>query len=101
MSEPQVLMPVNCPECGAESLFRLSVSAAADALTSDHPVQLRSDCHARVWIANPAEREQMRGYLGAACIDAIRQYSDALGHGSALGATAPRYSILLHDRPVP
>jgi hypothetical protein len=88
MIEPEVLMPVNCPQCGTESLCRLSVSAAADALIAGNPLPLRSGCHAQVWMASLAEREQLREYLGAACIDSG---TPALEH------LLPRYSVLLHE----
>jgi hypothetical protein len=67
MSEPEVMMPVRCPECGGESLCSLIVAVAADALLAGRPVRLRVDCHGREWEANSSEREQLREYLGATC----------------------------------
>jgi hypothetical protein len=67
MSEPEVMMPVRCPECGGESLCTLIVAAAADALSAGRTVLLRTDCHGREWEADSLEREQMREYLGATC----------------------------------
>lgn len=69
MREPEVLVPVTCPQCGQESLTRLAVSVVADALLAGTRLPLRSKCHARVWDAGDLELEQIREYLVAACID--------------------------------
>lgn len=68
MSEPEVMMPVRCPECGVESLCTLIVAVAADALLAGRPILLHADCHGREWEADLSEREQLREYLGATCI---------------------------------
>jgi hypothetical protein len=68
MIEPEVMMPVICPECRRESLCTLTVGAAADALLSGKPISLHADCHRREWEADLSEREQLREYLGATCI---------------------------------
>jgi hypothetical protein len=64
MREPQMMMPVTCPECGFESLSTLAVAAAAHALLAGEPILLRSGCHHHSWEADPLEREQLREYLG-------------------------------------
>jgi hypothetical protein len=68
MSEPEVMMPVICPECGRESLCSLTVAVAVDALLAGRPISLHADCHPREWEADFSEREQLQEYLGATCI---------------------------------
>ena len=64
MIEPELMMPVTCPQCGRESLFALTVAVAADALLAGRPIVLHVDCHSREWEADLSEREQLREYLG-------------------------------------
>jgi hypothetical protein len=69
MREPEVLVPVTCPECGEESLTRLAVSVVADALIAGTRLHLSTKCHAPGWDATQVEIEQIREYLMASCID--------------------------------
>ncbi|HWJ34663.1 MAG TPA: hypothetical protein VNR70_05330 [Steroidobacteraceae bacterium] len=72
MREPEVLVPVTCPQCGAESVARLDVSVVADALMAGTGLPLTAKCHSMVWQATPLEIEQIREYLVASCIDLHR-----------------------------
>jgi hypothetical protein len=69
MREPEVLVPVTCPQCGAESVTRLGVSWVADALIAGKSLRLTAKCHSADWDATESEIEQIREYLMAACID--------------------------------
>jgi hypothetical protein len=68
MKDAEVLMPINCPECGEEWLEGFSVALVADALISGTRLRMRSRCHANEWDANLVEMEQIREYLRAGCI---------------------------------
>jgi hypothetical protein len=63
MSGRIVKFPVVCPECGTESLQYLPLAEIASDLVSGRQIQLSAGCHARHWIANPVEVEQLREYL--------------------------------------
>jgi hypothetical protein len=63
MREPEVMMPVRCPECGRESLCTLIVAVAADALLAGRQILLHADCHGREWEAGLSDREQLRECL--------------------------------------
>ena len=69
MHEPEVLVPVTCPQCGKESLVRLSVSVAAETLIAGTRLRLSTACHPVEWDATRVELEQIREYLAAPCID--------------------------------
>jgi len=69
MGEPEVLVPVICPQCGGESLKRLAVSVVAEALIAGTFLRLSTACHCAEWDATAVELEQIREYLIAACID--------------------------------
>jgi hypothetical protein len=82
MIEPEVMMPVICPECGRESLCALTVGVAADALLAGKPISLHADCHRREWEADLSEREQLRGYLGATCIRSATSLPEQAGRAA-------------------
>lgn len=69
MREPEVLVPVTCPQCGAESMTRLGVSWVADALIAGKALRLTTKCHSADWEASESEIEQIREYMMASCID--------------------------------
>ena len=69
MREPEVLVPVTCPQCGTESVTRLGVSWVADALIAGTALRLAAKCHPVDWEASESEIEQIREYLMASCID--------------------------------
>jgi hypothetical protein len=99
MREPEVMMPVKCPECGRESLCTLMVAAAADALLRARPISLRAGCHAREWEADALEREQLREYLGATCIRGSTAHPANRPEHAQRGAppaSLPAYSVLRH-----
>lgn len=68
MKDPEVLMPIKCPECGEACLEGFSVAVVADALISGTRLRMRSRCHSKEWDASLVEMEQMRQYLCAGCI---------------------------------
>jgi hypothetical protein len=68
MKDPEVLMPVRCPECGEEWLEGFPVELAAGALLSGGRIRIRGRCHSPEWDATAIEMGQMRQYLGAGCI---------------------------------
>lgn len=65
MAEPCLRFPVVCPQCGAENLLSLSVATIATALLRGTAIELRVNCHALRWSADPAEIEQIREYLAS------------------------------------
>jgi hypothetical protein len=69
MYEPEVLVPVTCPQCGNEALQRLAVSVVAEALIARQRLRLQPVCHCVEWDATQLELEQIREYLVASCID--------------------------------
>jgi hypothetical protein len=68
MRDPEVLMPVQCPECRQEWLEGFPVALVADALLSGNRLRITSRCHSKEWHATAVEMEQIRQYLGAGCI---------------------------------
>ncbi|MDB6085607.1 MAG: hypothetical protein JWN43_3488 [Gammaproteobacteria bacterium] len=80
MREPEVIVPVACPRCGAESVARLDVSRVADALLAGKALRLAASCHSMEWEATQTEIEQIREYLTAWCID----LHGAVGPGAQL-----------------
>jgi hypothetical protein len=68
MKDPEVLMPVQCPECREEWLEGFPLALVADALLSGSRIRIRSRCHSTEWNAGAVEMEQIRQYLGAGCI---------------------------------
>jgi hypothetical protein len=96
MREPEMIMPVTCPECGIESLFSLAVAVAAHALLAEEPILLRGGCHRHEWDAGPLEREQLRKYLGLTPIRrGITSASKPAGHPIS-ASSPPAYSVLRH-----
>ena len=68
MKDPEVLMPIQCPECRQEWLEGFPVALVADALLSGNRLRIRSRCHGAEWHATAVEMEQIREYLRAGCI---------------------------------
>ena len=68
MKDPEVLMPIQCPQCRQEWLEGFPVALVADALLSGNRLRITSRCHSREWHASAVEMEQMREYLSAGCI---------------------------------
>jgi len=96
MREPELMMPVTCPECGIESLTTLAVAAAAHALLAGEPIFLGSGCHSHSWEAGPLEREQLREYLGLIPLrGSITPAAQSPGHVSS-AFSPPAYSVLRH-----
>jgi hypothetical protein len=95
MREPEIMMPVTCPECGIESLCTLAVAVAADGLLAGESILLRCGCH-HEWEADPLEREQLREYLGLTPLcEGITP--SAKPSGNAMPASSPPdYSVLRH-----
>jgi hypothetical protein len=94
MREPEIMMPVTCPECGRESLCTLAVAVAAHALLAGEPILLRSGCHSHEWEADPLEKEQLREYLGL--IPIRGSITPALRPLTTPASPPPDYSVLRH-----
>jgi hypothetical protein len=72
MNVSVVRFPVTCPACSRESLARLSVDTVLQSLATDRPFKLYAKCdrHAIAWVANEAERNQIREYTDAVNVSA-------------------------------
>jgi hypothetical protein len=80
--EPQIQIPVRCPECGQESLTCLPVAVVAGSLISGRYLHFSSKCHCAEWEATPADIATMRAVLRTNSIDVeVREAADA-GAGS-------------------
>ena len=62
MDELTVRYPTKCPVCGQESLVGLGLHTMLQALATDRPIKLHSNCahHRVVWVASDIERRQIR-----------------------------------------
>jgi hypothetical protein len=96
MREPEMMMPVTCPECGTESLFCLAVAVASHALLAGEPILLRSGCHSHEWDAGPLEREQLREYLGLTPIRGGITPTAKPPEITIPPSSPPAYSVLRH-----
>ena len=100
MIEPELMMPVTCPQCGRESLFALTFAVAADALLAGRPIVLHVDCHSRDWEADLSEREQLREYLGTVGIRSSNVVATSRKEPphAAPPPTSHAYSVFLHTQ---
>jgi hypothetical protein len=64
MREHELLLPVKCPVCSAESLSPFRVSVIAGARGSD--IRLYANCHIVSWDATEQELRGLRNYLDTA-----------------------------------
>jgi len=96
MSEPEIMIPVTCPECGKETLCTLVVAVAADALSGGGSIPLRSSCHNQEWDADLLEREQLREYLGSTSIRGGVTLPAGQPANTKPATSLPQYSILRH-----
>jgi hypothetical protein len=95
-SEPEIMIPVTCPECGKETLCTLVVAVAADALLGGGSIPLRSSCHNQEWDADLLEREQLREYLGSTSIRGGVTLPTGQSANMKPATSLPPYSILRH-----
>ncbi len=68
MKQHRVRFPVICPLCGRESLVELPAASITAAIDEQSPIRLRAACHDVSWDAAEFELEQIREYLGVACL---------------------------------
>ena len=96
MSEPEIMMPVTCPECRKETLCTLVVAVATDALMVGGSILLRSSCHNQEWDADSLEREQLREYLRSTSIRGGVTLPTGQSANMKPATSLPQYSILRH-----
>ncbi len=68
MKEPRVRFPVICPLCGRELLTELPAALITQAVIVQSSIRLYASCHDVSWDATEFELEQIREYLGVACL---------------------------------
>jgi hypothetical protein len=82
MTEPEILLQVQCPQCGQHSLSEFRLSVVAEAIVT-RQLRLYAQCHVASWDASDIELDKVHSHLDAlwsdgwqfACadLDAARQ----------------------------